>query len=161
MKSVAEIVQRLKIPSETDLLGLAKGDWYEFLTPGEAAEYGVLPTGGHSWDYLPRTVNNVLAVMRDYMSFALDKAADHRGISASRSIEHFRNWLWLIEDEDPKYSAALSFLSDNRNYPQYGVPILKKICEAIGYHFPTGNSALDHMSRGEPCGCSWECGCEK
>ena len=71
----------------------------------------------------------VIECMKEYMPFAIDKANNQRGISASRSIEHFINWLWLIEDKE-----MLDFASCEGNYSPYGIPILEAISKK--YNFP-------------------------
>jgi hypothetical protein len=46
---------------------------------------------------------------RDYLEFAWDKANNCRGLSASRSVDHLKAWLWLAgydgvdEDFDKRY----------------------------------------------------------
>ena len=59
------------------------------------------------------------------MEFAWDKANNCRGISASRSIDHYSVWIWLLGDEDK--------LSDIRDYEYYGKPQLVEICELYGW----------------------------
>ena len=101
----------------------------------------------------PNTREAILERMRDYMPFALGKAEDHRGLSANRSIEHYHNWLWLLGDD-----KTLAFAEDDDNYPQYGVPILKHVCEVYGFQFPE-NACLARMADGEPCDPDCDDGC--
>ncbi len=68
----------------------------------------------------------VLAQMRDYMPFALEKVADERGISALRSMHHYTVWIWIIGDED-EFPNLLEF-SD------YGAENLRLICEKYGWN---------------------------
>jgi len=81
-------------------------------------------------DVLEITEENVIAEMKSYMDFAFSKAYGCRGISSSRSIWKFTQWLWLLEDE------LLEFAEDDDNYPMYGVPILRKICKKFGFTDP-------------------------
>lgn len=86
---------------------------------------------------------SVIARMREYMTFALDKVENHRGLSASRSISHFQAWTWLLGDEEWK-------AIDWDRYGPYGVPILKQLCERYGFtHEFSG--ILANMANGEPC----------
>ena len=64
-----------------------------------------------------------------------------------------RAWLWLLEDE-----KLLGFAQASENYPQYGAPILRKICEEYDLPQPKGNW-WQRMSEGEPCepGCVMGC----
>jgi len=96
----------------------------------------------------------VIQRMREYMSFAQEKARRHRGISASRSIEHFKAWLWVLCDDD-----LLGFCEDDSNYTNYGAPMLAAICAKYGFPFPE-EGGLANMAKGLPCsfGCSEGCG---
>jgi len=71
------------------------------------------------------TKENVIKSMKDYMSFAWEKANDKRGISANRSIDHFKGWLWLLGDEE-----GIEYLK--ANYVPYGKPGLAYICKKYG-----------------------------
>lgn len=68
----------------------------------------------------PLTRENVVECIREYMPFALEKAKDQRGLSASRSISKMQAWLWAIgDDELVEYCET--------NYKPYGMPALKAI----------------------------------
>ena len=79
----------------------------------------------------PLTVKNVTARMREYMEFAMGKALNHRGLSANRSLMHFETWLWLLGDDE-----MLSFAEDDKNFPNYGMPVLKAISRKYGFPIP-------------------------
>ena len=100
-----------------------------------------------------RTDEGVLREMREYMAFAWDKVIHHRGISASRSVEKMAEWCWLLGRDD-----LLDFAHDTKNYPQYGAPVLKKICEELGFPIPE-DEAVQRMAKGEPRGADYPCGC--
>ena len=53
-----------------------------------------------------------------------------------RSIDHFRAWLWLLGDE------MLRFADDGDNYPMYGKPILRRICEKYGFEWSASLTRL-------------------
>ena len=72
------------------------------------------------------TKKNVIKAMRDYVSFAWEKANDKRGISANRSIDHFKGWLWLLGDEE-----GIEYLK--ANYAPYGKPGLAYVCKKYGF----------------------------
>lgn len=65
---------------------------------------------------------SIINKMKDYMSFAFEKANNHRGISASRSIMHYVAWTWLAGDRD--FSNEI-----DRDYYDYGKSILREICK--------------------------------
>jgi len=71
---------------------------------------------------IPLTKENIIKEMEDYFSFAWKKATDERGLSASRSIWKYKQWLWALEDFE-----LLSFVLEDDNYNPYGKPILQKI----------------------------------
>lgn len=62
---------------------------------------------------------NVIAEMQEYIDFAIGKALDQRGISASRSIWKFKQWLWLLED----YEIT------NFDFNDYGYKLLMEIAK--------------------------------
>lgn len=70
------------------------------------------------------TIENIIKEITDYLPFAFTKAEDGRGISANRSICHFKNWLFALGDDE-----LYNFADDEDNYPEYGFPILKAIKE--------------------------------
>lgn len=95
----------------------------------------------------------------DYLEFAIGKAVDHRGISAGRSVSHFRAWLWLLlpDDEFAKFEDA--------EYAQYGAPKIKVAAQLVGAEIAWDAAVQEHpelarMAEGEPCtpGCDMGCG---
>ena len=66
--------------------------------------------------------------MKDYTPFAWEKCHGQRGLSAIRSIDHFKGWCWLLEDDE-----ALAFISNDDNYSQYGALMLAYLCERYGF----------------------------
>lgn len=81
----------------------------------------------------PLTQEAIIEEMRSYMEFALGKAYNERGISASRSVWKYVQWLWVLEDEE-----LLDYAEDDDNYPMYGLPILQKICTKYGFEESEG-----------------------
>lgn len=94
----------------------------------------------------PMTEQRVIDRMREYMPFALEKATYHRGLSAGRSINRFGMWLWLV--------GKLDHPDDIRDeyglYPNYGAPILKKICKDFDFEWPD-TTTLNLMAEGKQC----------
>lgn len=115
-----------------------------FLKPEVTAE---------TWRPEPLTEESVKEAMREYMGrVGWEKVMDHRGISAGRTVEKMGAWLWLLGDDE-----MVAFAEDSNNYPQYGAPILMRICEKYGFPFPQGEDVA-RMARGEPCDAACE-GC--
>jgi hypothetical protein len=70
-----------------------------------------------------KTDEDVIKMIKEYLPFAWEKANGCRGLSAGRSIEHFRAWTWLIgRDEEV----------DWKSYNWYGKNLLVKISEMFG-----------------------------
>ena len=121
MKTQEEIVDRIRetmtvMGFEREMLFKALDFEHaeEFLKPGVTEE--VWPCGLAS-------DKDVKEAMLDYMPFAWEKANNCRGISAYRSMCHYRNWLWLLGVDD----------IDVMDYEYYGKPELVKICERFDW----------------------------
>jgi len=152
MKTVEEIKEFAR-NLEFDIFGTVV-DLLVYLPFEEAKEFLKPEVKPEEWKTKELTEEAIIKEMRDYMEFALGKADNHRGISSSRSIDHYRNWLFLLDDNE-----LLEFLNNEENYENYGVPILKKICDKYNFPFPDDEGLLN-MSKGKPCysGCTSGCG---
>lgn len=75
------------------------------------------------WQVFGRDRATILAEMLEYMPFAWDKANNGRGLSASRSMDHYMEWVWLLGDD----------LGDLTKYQFYGKDNLVKICQKYGW----------------------------
>lgn len=160
MKTREEMVAKIKARIEEQpildffpevILGyLAWDDALQFLSKDWLAKEGeeVLKA---KWKYQPNTNEAVLTEMKEYMEFAWDKALNHRGLSANRSIDKMRAWCWLLGDEEK---------IDWEKYAQYGAPILKQICELYGFPMPDTSDAAN-MAAGSPCCQDCDMGCGK
>lgn len=116
MKSIEEIESYLK-----ENHGNGIDAW---ITEGVAS---VLPPPGYKGAMV--TDERIIEVMRDYLSFAYNKAYSGRAISANRSIMHYIGWTWLIDDE---FSKQIEKEFEN-NYCEYGVPILNMIADHYNF----------------------------
>jgi hypothetical protein len=86
------------------------------------------------------------AAARDYLVFAYSKAADHRGLSAGRSVDKLEAFAWLLGRDD--VLAAM----DQAEYNGYGVPKLYAFADGMGFPRPTGSvDKLDRMAKSLPC----------
>lgn len=116
-----------------------------FLKPEASAE---------TWPGKYPSREEVLAEAKKYMEeIGWPKVEDHRGISANRTIEKMEAWIWMLgEDELLRRVTEV-------DYPQYGAPKLKVICEHFGWPIPA-DPAIARMIDGDPCrpGCESGCG---
>lgn len=140
------------ISDNSDIFNVTAEDLVEFLDYEHAIPFisdkfkAKLARGELKWEQKSIERSEVIEGMRSYMSFALGKAADHRGLSASRNIIHYRAWLFALGDQE-----ALSYLKDDDNYAPYGVPMLKYVCDRYEFEYPGSEEWFQHMSTGEPC----------
>lgn len=123
----------------------------EFLKEGVTEEEWnkALKEDGHE---LPATHESVVADMKSYMEFAIGKALDHRGISANRSVQKMEAWTHIIRLYDE---------IDWDNYANYGAPILRQICDKMGWQEMYQDKAdFIRMSEGKKCtpDCNEGCG---
>lgn len=98
------------------------------------------------------TKENVEKRLRDYLPFAFEKALGHRGISASRSVQKISEWLWILGEGNLE-----SFARNDRNYANYGVPVLKRIAGHFAVPLP---DEIAEWEDGKPCCAGCENGCE-
>ncbi|GJD41350.1 hypothetical protein [Methylobacterium bullatum] len=125
-RSDDEVVAKIRSLEDgiADFFGAVHSDLIETL-PFEAASPFLIPEAiADDWSPAGRDDVSVVERIRDYLSFAWDKANDCRGLSAGRSICHMQAWLWLLgEDEAAKQIE---------DYDLYGKPQLRAISEAVG-----------------------------
>lgn len=110
---------------------------------------------GETWD----AVTDTETAAREYLTFAIEKAADHRGISAIRSVDKLTEYAWLLGRDDVTEAMAAA------GYAQYGVPKLKAFADGMGWPWPGDVpswqvTALDRMSVGMPCDPDCVDGCD-
>jgi hypothetical protein len=155
MRTVEEIIKRCQ--RNSDPLGFGDEALALFLTFDEAQPIirpdALAWAGAREWwdaETKPRTREAVLAEMREYMDLAWQTVRYHRGISAGRSVEKMKAWVWLLRDATD---------IDWDNYAQYGAPILMRICEVYGFNIPL-DEGNQRMAAGKPCrpGCEEGCG---
>ncbi len=118
-----EIVARiaaLQPVSAGDVLGIEKADLLCYL-PFEAVDWGL------AHDRSPEAVKTQI---REYLTFAWDKANHCRGLSAMRSLSHMRAWLWMLGDKI--FAVFAPHLDD---YDCYGKHQLVAISEFVGFNW--------------------------
>jgi len=116
-----EILARLKTLAKSDLFGFQSNDLIEFLSFENAKSF--IREGVTANEWLQET--DSVKLIKEYIGFAWRKANDRRGLSAGRSMEHMKAWLWL----DGKDELVEKMESD---YAYYGKPCLRLICNEYG-----------------------------
>jgi hypothetical protein len=150
MRTEAEIIKRISEVKENDFFGFETTDLLACLSFKAAKPFLKKGAKADGWEPEPRDAESLKARIVKYLEFAWEKAVDHRGLSASRSISHFRAWLWLLGDD-----VALDFASDESKYTPYGAPVLAFLSERFGHRRPADEMA-NNMAAGRPC--SHDCG---
>lgn len=153
MKSQEELVAKIK--AESGMFSFIPGVLIEYLDFDNAMQFLDDEWKGkrEEWEMKPQDREAIIQDMREYMDFAWGKCINHRGISAGRSVDKMKAWLWLLGDVD-----AYNFANDDSNYPNYGAPILMHISEKYGFPIPDDEDAR-LMARGERCTADYDCGC--
>lgn len=124
MRTDEEIVDRINAIKHEDMFGFETGDLVTVLPFDKAKPWLKEEAKPEDWDPDARDEAAVKTRMRDYLSFAWEKANGCRGISAMRSLLHMRAWLFLLGEDE-----AVGKIDD---YTHYGKPILREITEWLG-----------------------------
>lgn len=143
-----EILSRFREADEDDFLGFRREVLAEAMTLDTLRvalpDAKDLPT---EW-----TPTDTEAAARNYLSFAITKIEDHRGISASRSVDKLTEYAWLLGRDD--VVAAMEAVE----YAQYGAPKVKAFADCMGWPWPDGPD-LARMAEGLPCEDGCDAGC--
>lgn len=154
MRTQDEIVARIEAVKADDIFGAQTSDLLVYLDFERARPYLKETATADAWaDAMTElTDERVRAEMAEYMPFAWSKVEDHRGLSASRNIEHMRAFLWLLDDGTLEKMEAAP-------YENYGAPQLRLVCETYRLPMPE-TEAVRRMSEGRPCSddCGGGCG---
>jgi hypothetical protein len=113
----------MKAVEDSDFFGFQRSDLIDDLPFENAKEYLKDGVTAEEWD--GREKRTPEERIRDYMPFAWDKANGCRGLSAGRSVEHMKTWLWL--DSKDELSDKLETV-----YEFYGKPCLVLVCKEYG-----------------------------
>ena len=123
MRTQKEIINKIEelISDGSDWMYIIQNDLVSFLDFEFAKKYLEEDALEDTWEStkLLNTVDSIKSVMREYLDFAFKKAGTQRGLSASRSMDHYYAWIWLLNEED--------HFGDVRQYTDYGIPHLNKI----------------------------------
>jgi hypothetical protein len=118
-----EILARWEAIKDSDFFGVRSGELLCRLPFEKIKPYLKEDAREEDWTTVGKDRETILSEMLAYMPFAWEKANNERGLSASRSMDHYTEWVWLLGDD-------LGNLSD---YEFYGKDNLVKICEKYGW----------------------------
>jgi len=147
-RSQDEIVARINA-IEDDMFGFRSDVLVSALDFAHAAPFLKDGTTEAEWD----GEHDAAFAAHEYLTFAVGKILDHRGISASRSVDKLGEYAWLLGRDD--VVAAM----DAADYPQYGAPKVRAFAVGMDWSWPD-DPDLARMAAGEPCepGCVEGCG---
>lgn len=92
----------------------------------------------------PADREHILEATRHYAKFGWEKVQDHRGLSASRTIDKMSAWLWLLGYEDGEVYDV------DADWGQYGAGCLARICAELNFPIPSDNR-IHRMIDGLAC----------
>ncbi len=86
-------------------------------------------------DILEVTEENIKNQIISYLPFAWEKANDEKGLSANRSIDHFKALLWLLNDGSLEKMESIE-------YEHYGKEKLIFISELVGFDWKSVDNGV-------------------
>lgn len=129
MRTPAEIVERIDAIEEEDYFGFHREVLVSALPYEDAKPYIRDTVTEEDWNAregLTLTPEATTAEALRYLRFALGKALNHRGLSASRSVEKMTEFAWLLGRDDVVQAC------EEAEYAPYGAPILMAWAVAYG-----------------------------
>jgi hypothetical protein len=121
-RTYEEIVEKAREVVKEDYFGWNLPDYLKYLPYDYAKEFLTEDAKREDWSAVVTaySINAVIKEMKSYLEFAFEKAHNERGISANRSMDHYKNWFWLIGEDD---------MADHiwDDYDNYGLEKLKQI----------------------------------
>lgn len=125
-RTTQEIIARIEAIKEHDWLGTEQSDLIDFLPYEDAKQYLKPEVTKEQWE--ARTVTPPLEQAKDYLTFAWDKANNCRGLSAGRSLNHLRAWLWLAGHDE----IVDGHFNDYTHYGKFQLVIAS---EVVGFNW--------------------------
>lgn len=128
IRTQEEIKERFN--QSNDIFSTQREDLIPYMDFENAKEYleedyvKEVESGEEVWEKSIDPKNSIL----DYIGFAYEKAEGQRGLSAERSMLHFKTWIWL--DDEKFYNEVVDLID---NYTCYGIPALDKIAKHYGW----------------------------
>lgn len=153
-RSPTEIVERIRELGKDqthDMHGTERSRLLEALPYEDAKQFFKhdAPHTDETWE-VERTKDrkSVIAQIRSYLGFAWKKANECRGISAQRSLSHFKGLLYLL---GPDCDELREWIGTPEHYEFYGKPALVKVSELISFpwHDDVGGPDDDEWKNGE------------
>lgn len=110
----------------------------QWLTNEELESLGFKRTNSEEFVPLEWTKETMLKQLKEDVEFGFKKALNQRGISASLMSNVIMMWVYILEPDID--------VDGERDYPMYGLPILKKVAIHYGFPNPIGDDNGDEDS---------------
>lgn len=149
-----EILARIEAVAKDDMFGFRREVLLVALDYENARPFLKPETTNEVWSGIQVCPCDWESAARSYYDFALGKIEDHRGISASRSVDKLREYAWLLGRDDVIEAM------DAAEYPQYGAPKVKAFAATFGLEWPDGET-FRRMAEGLPCTDDCDEGCSQ
>lgn len=140
MRTQQEILDRIAAIKADDIFGFQSSDLIAYLDFEHAKPFINAGVTAEEWGTGRDTRPSPADAIKSYMAFAWDKANNCRGLSAGRSVEHMKSWLWL--DGKDELAAKLDGV-----YEYYGKPCLYLVCKEYGIEWTELDN--DHWTNDE------------
>ena len=98
VRTPSQILQRVEAIADDDWLGTQRNDLINALPFDEAKKFLKPEVTAEQWE--ARKCKPPMQKVSEYLPFAWDKANGNRGISAGRSLDHMKAWLWLAGHDE-------------------------------------------------------------
>lgn len=156
-----EITNRMTAIADDDVFGFARQVLARALPYDDATRMNLVADGctREQWDTGLLIGDELIIKARGYLTFAIGKIIDHRGISASRSVQKLTEFAWLMRRDDVVATM------DAAGYAQYGAPMVRAFAHGMGWGDDwdaavADNPGLVRMAGGAPCvpDCQEGCG---
>jgi len=138
LRTQEEIVAHIHAIVGDDFFGFQKSDMLNYLDYDHAKPFLKDGVAREQWDTArtPYSHEAVLKEMSEYMEFAWEKANNCRGLSASRTDDHYTAWVWLMGDD------AFVAKRDAIEYEHYGKERLIAVCDHYGWDWQQWDNGI-------------------
>ncbi len=146
-KDILDRIVSLGEDPSADMFGVERSRLLESL-PWETAKGFLGQDSTHTeegWEVeRTRTRKSVIAQIRGYLEFAWGKANQCRGLSAQRSMSHFKGLIWLMGSE---LDGLYEWIGTEEHYSFYGKPALVRVSDLVGFDWKRADN--DEWRNGE------------
>lgn len=151
-RTQTEIIDRIETITGDDMWGFRREVLVDSLDYVHAKHHLNKDVTETDWNNRSVAAHGVDTIAVQYLEFAIDKIDNHRGLSASRSVDKLTEYAWLLGRDDIVEAMHAA------DYAQYGAPKIIAFAKGMDWHY-INTPELDNMAHGRPCipGCNRGC----